>query len=61
MRILAEFNLILILIFAAAVAITGCIAHGFLDRDARQQVIQQAELVAGAAGGMRIYTLTQSR
>jgi len=59
MRILAKFNLILIVIFAAAVAITGYIAHGFLDRDARQQVIQQAELMVGAAGGMRSYTAEQ--
>jgi protein-histidine pros-kinase len=59
MRILAKFNLILILIFAAAVAITGNIAHGFLERDARQEVIQQAELMVGAAGGMRTYTAEQ--
>jgi HAMP domain-containing protein len=59
MRILAKFNLILIVIFAAAVAIAGYIAHGFLDRDARQQVIQQAELMVGAAGGMRSYTAEQ--
>jgi HAMP domain-containing protein len=59
MRILAKFNLILILIFAAAVAITGYIAHGFLERDARQEVIRQAELMVGAAGGMRAYTAEQ--
>jgi len=59
MRILAKFNLILVLIFATAVAITGYIAHGFLENDARQQVIQQAELMVGAAGGMRTYTADQ--
>ncbi|MGO8786806.1 MAG: DUF3365 domain-containing protein [Terriglobia bacterium] len=59
MRILAKFNLILILIFAIAVSITGYIAHGFLESDARQQVIQQAELMVGAAGGMRTYTAEQ--
>ncbi len=59
MRILAKFNLILILIFATAVAVTGYIAHGFLDRDARQQVTQQAELMVSAAGGMRTYTADQ--
>ena len=59
MRILAKFNLILILIFGIAVTITGYIAHGFLERDARQQVIRQAELMVGAAGGMRTYTAEQ--
>ena len=59
MRILAKFNLILILIFASAVAITGYIARGFLDENAHQQVIHQAELMAGAAGGMRSYTEEQ--
>ena len=59
MSILEKLNLILILIFAAAVAITGYMAHGFLDRDARQQVIQQAELMVGVAGGMRLYTAEQ--
>jgi HAMP domain-containing protein len=59
MRILAKFNLILIVIFATAVAITGYIAHGFLESDARQQVTQQAELMVGAAGGMRAYTAEQ--
>jgi len=59
MRILAKFNLILILIFGAAVTITGYISHGFLDRDARQQVLRQAELMVGAASGMRTYTALQ--
>lgn len=59
MRILAKFNLILILIFGVAVTITGYIAHGFLERDAREQAIRQAELMVGAAGGMRTYTAEQ--
>jgi len=59
MRILAKFNLILILIFAAAVTITGYIAHRFLESDARDQVIRQAELMVAAAGGMRAYTADQ--
>ena len=59
MRILAKFNLILILIFGTAVAITGFIARRFLASDARSQVVQQAELMVGAAGGMRAYTADQ--
>jgi HAMP domain-containing protein len=59
MRVLAKFNLILILIFAIAVTITGFIAHRFLESDARDQVIRQAELMVAAAGGMRTYTAEQ--
>lgn len=59
MRILAKFNLILILIFGTAVAITAYVAHVFLEHDAREEVIQQAQLMVAAAGGMRVYTSDQ--
>jgi HAMP domain-containing protein len=59
MRILAKFNLILILIFGTAVAITADVARVFLEHDAREEVIQQAQLMAAAAGGMRVYTSDQ--
>lgn len=59
MRILAKFNLILILIFGAAVAITGYLAHRFLENDAREEVMQRANLMVAAAGGMRAYTADQ--
>jgi len=58
-RNLAKFNLILILIFATAVAITSYIARFFLEEDASQQLIQQTELMVGAAGGMHTYTAEQ--
>lgn len=59
MRILAKFNLVLILVFAAAVSITGYIARQFLQQDARHEVLQQAQLLVGAAGAMRMYTTDQ--
>jgi HAMP domain-containing protein len=59
MRILAKFNLVLILVFAAAVSITGYIARQFLQQDARHEVLQQAQLLVGAAGAMRTYTADQ--
>lgn len=59
MRILAKFNLVLILVFGAAVSITGYIARQFLQQDARDEVIQQAQLMVGAAGAMRTYTTDQ--
>jgi HAMP domain-containing protein len=59
MRLLLKFNLILVVIFVISVAVTGYVAHNFLQQDARDQVIQQARLMMGAAGGMRSYTSKQ--
>lgn len=59
MKLLAKFNLLLLLVFAVSVAITGYVSHEFLQRNAREVVIQQARLMMGAAGGMRTYTSTQ--
>src|SRR5580698_2711799 len=59
MRLLIKFNLILILIFGISVAVTGYVAHNFLQQNANEEVIQQARLMMGAAGGMRTYTSKQ--
>ena len=59
MRLLIKFNLLLILIFGVSVAITAYVAHDFLQQNARDEVVQQARLMMGAAGGMRTYTSQQ--
>jgi len=59
MRILIKFNILLILVFAVSIGITAYVAHNFLQDNARQEVIQQARLMMGAAGGMRSYTSKQ--
>jgi protein-histidine pros-kinase len=59
MRLLIKFNLLLIFVFSVSIAITGYVAHDFLQRNAREEVIQQARLMMGAAGGMRTYTSKQ--
>ena len=59
MRLLLKFNLILILVFGSGVAIAGYLSHQFLERSARSQVLEQARLMMGAAGGMRTYTSEQ--
>jgi hypothetical protein len=59
MRLLIKFNLILILVFGSGVAIAGFLSHRFLERSARSQVLEQARLMMGAAGGMRTYTSEQ--
>ena len=59
MRLLIKFNLLLVFVFAVGIAITGYVAHNFLQENAREEVIQQARLMMGAAGGMRTYTSKQ--
>lgn len=56
MRLLAKFNIVLILVFGIGIGTTGYVARQFLDHSAREQVIEQARLMMGAAGGMRTYT-----
>jgi HAMP domain-containing protein len=59
MRLLLKFNLILILVFGSSVALAGYLSHQFLEKSARSQVLEQARLMMGAAGGMRTYTSEQ--
>lgn len=56
MKLLWKFNLLLIIVFGTGIAIAGYIAHQFLEENAKQQVVQQARLMIGAAGAMRTYT-----
>src|SRR5215470_15543768 len=59
MKLLIKFNLVLIIVFGTGVAIAGYLSHNFLIRSAREQVLEQARLMMGAAGGMRTYTSKQ--
>jgi HAMP domain-containing protein len=59
MRLLLKLNLVLLLTFGAGVAISGYVAHGFLQESAREQVLQQARLMADAAFATRTYTAEQ--
>jgi HAMP domain-containing protein len=59
MKLLLKFNLVLILIFGFSIGIAAYISRNFLERSARQEVLQQARLMMGAAGGMRTYTSEQ--
>lgn len=56
MRLLLKFNLILILVFGAGAAGAGYFARSFLQRTARDQILQQARLMMGSAGAVRTYT-----
>ena len=59
MRLLLKLNLVLLLTFGAGVAISGYVAHGFLQQSAREQVLQQARLMMDAARATRTYTAEQ--
>jgi len=61
MRLLLKLNLVLLVTFGAGVAISGYVSHGFLQRSAREQVVQQARLMMGAARAVRTYTAQQVR
>lgn len=56
MKLLAKFNLILIALFGAGTVLIAFAAHRFLMRNARSQVVQQAELMIESARSTRQYT-----
>ena len=56
MKLLVKFNLILIALILAGLAVVSHIAHSFLIDNARAQVMQQAELMMESASSMRKYT-----
>jgi HAMP domain-containing protein len=55
-RLLLKLNVVLLLTFGAGVAISGYVARGFLQESARDQVLEQARLMMGAALATRTYT-----
>jgi HAMP domain-containing protein len=61
MRLLAKFNLIFTLVFGAGLAGAGYVSYWFLQRDAREQVTQQARLMMETMRSARNYTITQLR
>ena len=56
MKLLLKFNLLLVTLVAIAFAIVSSIAHSFLIDNARDQVLQQAELMMTSASSTRKYT-----
>jgi HAMP domain-containing protein len=56
MKLLAKFNLILAALFGAGSLLIGFASYQFLMRNARDQVIQQAELMIESARSTRQYT-----
>jgi protein-histidine pros-kinase len=56
MSLLSKFNLILVALFGVGSILVAFTAYRFLMRNARTQVIQQAELMAESARSIRQYT-----
>jgi len=59
MKLLTKFNLILVALFAAGSILIAYTAYQFLMRNARSQVIQQAELMIQSALSTRQYTASE--
>lgn len=56
MKLLAKLNLVLVLVFSLGMYLIAHYAHNFLMDDARQQVLQQAQLMAASASATKDYT-----
>ncbi len=59
MKLLTKFNLVLVVFFGISGFVISHMAYQFLMRNAREQVLQQAELMMASAGSTRDYTSDQ--
>jgi HAMP domain-containing protein len=59
MKLLLKFNLVFVLIFALALAATGYVSWRLLERNARDEIAQNARLLMDAALSTRSYTGSQ--
>lgn len=56
MKLLTKFNLVLVVVFGLGLYLIAHYAYNFLMDDARQQVLQQAELMSSSASATKDYT-----
>src|SRR5689334_15622107 len=59
MKLLAKFNLVLLLVFGTGVGVAAFLSYRFLQTDARDQVVQQARLIMETMRSARDYTTRQ--
>src|SRR3990172_12945521 len=59
MRLLAKFSLIFVVVFGAGLGAAGYLFYGLLQRNAREQVLYNAQLMMETALAMRSYTIDQ--
>ena len=56
-----KFNLVLLLVFALGLAVTGYVSRHLLQENAREEVLRTAGVMMEAALAMRSYTVSQVR
>ncbi len=56
MKLLAKFNLLLIVIFGLGLGLIAWNSRSFLQKDAREQVLSEAQLMSASATATRNYT-----
>lgn len=61
MGLRARFNLVLTTVFLAGLAVTAYVSYDLLQRDARLEVVHNADLMIEAARAIRSYTVDQVR
>jgi len=61
MKLSTKFNLVLILVLAIGLIVTGWITHRVLLDHARQEVIERAGMMMEGAGAIRSYTVQEIR
>ena len=59
MKLLFKFNLVFLLVFALGLAATGYVSWTLLERNARDEIAQNARLLMDTALATRSYTATQ--
>jgi HAMP domain-containing protein len=59
MKLIVKFNLVLFLIFAVAFAAAGFVIDNLLQRNAKQEILENARIMIEAALAVRAYTNTQ--
>ena len=56
MKLLAKFNIMLILLFGSGLLLVSQLSRSFLEKNAREQTLQQAKLMIASARSTRDYT-----
>lgn len=59
MKLLLKFNLVFLLIFALGLGATGAVSWSLLERNAREEIAENARLLMDTALAARAYTSTQ--
>ena len=61
MGLRAKFNLVLILMFLVGLGISGYVSYSLLQKNARAEIVRNAELMLATAKSIRNYTVSQIR